>query len=60
MTVIDTEYQIERDALIPKARKYANEKVDGKNYPYKWNLIFFNKMDELAIITGLLPERGRK
>jgi len=55
----DLEYIKVRNLLIPEAKKYASEKVDGKKYPYKWNLTFFNRMDELAITKGLLPARGK-
>ena len=56
----DPEYQQTRNLLIPEAKKYANEKIDGKKLPYKWNLTFLNRMNELAIANGLLPARGKK
>ena len=58
----DKIYEIERDKLIPAAKKYANEKAGPK--PTKrtgrynewcniWNFAFHSKMNDLAVEKGL-------
>jgi hypothetical protein len=55
-------YQIKRDALIPIAKRYADE-IEGKQrkgnesyekWAYHWNVVFLHKMDELARERGLI------
>lgn len=55
----DKEYEEKRNALIPEAERYANEK-HGKFYSGNintwrrdWTITFFNKMDELAYREGI-------
>lgn len=67
------EYTKARDKLIPIAEKFANEKRGTSQGPgeeisewaAEWNLIFINKMQELATGLGLVgiseegPGKGR-
>jgi len=56
----DRDYERKRNRLIPHAEAYANDKCgkfskgNRENWSRDWNIVFLNKMDELAREMGVI------